>query len=250
METLDTTLNISQLISQHSGYGDILRQFRVDPRFTANLTLTEVCAIHGLNLQDVVNRLQSCDRERKFLDDKTLEGFDIPQLIGYILFTHHAYLEKELPHLADLLGEAIEIDGPAHPELLELLTPFKEFKESLEWHVKEEEKNLFPFFLLLVAPQHSPAMNLEGVENLTQLFKTEEKEIELDLERLREKTRKFHIPEGVSQAYKNLFYDLNRMEFELRRHMYVENKILFPKVLVREKEIMSRAEEPFHLARD
>ena len=242
METLDMTLTISQLTSQHPGYGDILRQYQVDPRFTANLTLTEVCAIHGLNLQDVVNQLQSRDRERKFLDDKTLEGFDIPQLIGYILFTHHAYLDKELPHLADLLGEAIEIDGPNHPELLEILGPFKEFRESTEWHMREEEKNLFPFFLLLVAPQQSPAMHLEGVENLTQLFKNEEREIELDLERVREKTRSYHVPEGVSQAYKNLFYDLNRMEFELRRHMYVENKILFPKVLNREKELLTRAE--------
>jgi len=238
MATLDMTLTISQLMEVHNSYGSILQKFRIDPRFTSQLTLTEVCAMHGLNLQDVANQLETCDREMRFLADEVLQSYDIPQLIGYILFTHHAYLEKELPRLSTLLGEAIETDGASHPQLLELLTPFKDFKESLVWHMREEEKNLFPFFLLLVAPQQSPAMDLESVENLTQLFKTEEGEIQMDLERLKEKTRGYHLPEGVGQATRSLYYDLSRMEFELRRHIHVENKILFPKVIAREMELI------------
>ncbi len=245
MGSLDITKTIAELNEQNSNFSLILQKYQIDSHFASNLTLTEVCAMHGLNLQDVLNQLETCDREIRFLNDKILEGYDIPQLIGYILFTHHAYLDKELPRLTDLLGQAIETDGPDHSELLDLLTPFKEFRESVEWHLREEEKNLFPFFLLLVAPQHSPAMDMESVHTLTQLFKSEEAEIQLDLERLKQKTRNYHVPEGVSQAYRTLFYDLSLMEYELRRHIYVENKILFPKVIERERELMGLVPDKF-----
>jgi regulator of cell morphogenesis and NO signaling len=108
----------------------------------------------------------------------------------------------------------------------------------------EAEKHLFPFFLLMVeGTSPSPPLDEEGIESLTHLFESTDEEIRLDLDQLRERTRSFHIPEGVGQAYRDLFHDLSRMEMELNRHVRVENQILFPKVLAAEKEMLKRETE-------
>jgi regulator of cell morphogenesis and NO signaling len=242
MFTIDLTKTISQLVWENPIFDPILQKYNIDSRFAANLLVTEVCTMRGLNLQEVVQDLEGSLRENKFLDEKVLAGYGIPELIGYILFTHHAYLEKELPRLEGLFGEAVLEDGAGHPELLELVPLFKDFKDSMLWHMQEEEKHLFPFFLLMVENNDSsPAMNEEGIQNLVRLFENEDEEIRLDLERLRDKTRNYHVPEGVGQAYRDLFHDLSRMEIELNRHVRVENQILFPKVIAAELELLRKA---------
>jgi regulator of cell morphogenesis and NO signaling len=198
----------------------------------------------GLNLADLTGELESADREAKYLEDKVLQGYGIPELIGYILFTHHAYMEKELPRLEELFGEAVLADGAEHPELLELVPLFKDFKDSILWHMKEEEKHLFPFFLLMLEGNSpSPALDEEGIQNLIHLFESEDEEIRLDLERLRNRTRHYHIPQGVGRAYRDLFHDLGLMEMELNRHVRVENQILFPKVLAAEVALLIKEKD-------
>ena len=241
MDHIDLTKTISQLVIDHPRFISIFQKFKIDIRYAANLLLAEACATHGLNLQEFIEELEGSLREGKFLDEKDLVGYGIPELIGYILFTHHAYMEKELPRLEELFGEAVIVDGVEHPELLEIVPVFKEFKESMLWHMREEEKHLFPFFLLMVeGPNPSPALDEEGIENLVHLFENEDEEIRLELERLRDKTRNYHIPEGVGQAYRDLFHDLSRMEIELNHHVRVENQILFPKVIAAEMEMLNR----------
>ncbi len=244
MNELDPTKTISQLVREHPQLALLFQKFKIDTRFAANLLVTEVCATHGINPQELVEELEGFLREGKFLDEKDLAGYGIPELVGYILFTHHAYLEKELPRLEELFGKAVSVDGADHPKLLEMAPLFKEFKESMLWHMREEEKHLFPFFLLMVGGSGpSPALDQEGIENLIHLFENEDEEIRMDLERLREKTRNYHIPEGVGQDYRDLFHDLTRMEFELNRHVRVENQILFPKVIAAELEMLRREEQ-------
>src|ERR1022692_4313178 len=131
MTSIDLTKTISQLIKEIPRSEAVFQKFNIDTRFAPNLLVTEICVMHGLSLQDLVRELEEIGRETKFLDEKILAGYGIPELIGYILFTHHAYLEKELPRLEELFGEAVLEDGAAHSELLELAPLFKDFKDSM-----------------------------------------------------------------------------------------------------------------------
>jgi len=237
MALFDPQKTLEELAADYPKIVPVLEKMGVHYSRTARLTLEDICAVHGFELDDLLKQLEIQSWEAFYLDEATLARYDIPELIGYILFTHHAFLEKELPRLEKLLTQAIQDDGPGNPVLLEILAPFRQFMEAIQWHMKEEEKHLFPFLLLLVAPNQSPALNPESVENLTHLFEFEDDEIRLDLEQLRKKTRDFHVPAGASEAFRELYEDLSRLEAELNRHMRVENGILFPKVIAAETRL-------------
>ena len=241
MASPDLNKTIAQLVEADPKLIGVLQKWNVDPHFAANLTLTEVCAVHGLNLQELLNRIETLDRDNKFLDDGILEGYNVPELVGYILYTHHAYMDRELPHLEILMGEALREDGARYPALETLVALFKDFKDSVEWHMREEENHLFPFFLSLASSREIPAHGFTTVEDFIQVFQTEEENIQDSLDHLRRMTHGFYVPPGAGQAFHDLFYALSRMEFEFHRHMHDENFVLLPKVLEVERRLSTGA---------
>jgi regulator of cell morphogenesis and NO signaling len=221
---------LQRLLRREPDLPPLLQRHGVDLRFTGGLTLTEVCAMHGLDLDDLTLELMDRKRDAHFLSQETLGTFNVTELVGYIMATHHAYLQKELGRLEELLAHSARLDGPRYPELLDLLGLFADFKSSLEWHMREEEKNLFPYFLdLTAAPLAQPPV-LEELEGLSELFRVEEGRVQADLEALRRTTHGYRVPSGASRPTRDLFHDLERMEGEIHRHIHDENYILYPKV--------------------
>jgi regulator of cell morphogenesis and NO signaling len=202
--------------------------------------------MHGLDLGVLVQELGDMDREAHFLPPEVLDGFNVAEVVGYILSTHHSFLYRELQRLEDLLGEAGRIDGTAFPLLLELLDPFLDFKKSLEWHMREEERNLFPYFLQLVEDPKTGFQNLDEIESLTRVFEAEEERVLVDLADIRKKTRGYLLPGTAGSSTRELFHDLARMEIELSRHIHDENQVLYPKV----RALCRKGEERyrFHLS--
>jgi len=233
---LDTTKTLAELVRENPEYLMVFDKLRLQYDFLQDVTLGEVLALRDMTSAEFLQKLEDCEREARFVDEDSLKAYDIPQLLGYIVFVHHGYLERELPRLEELLQAAIKTDGPVHPELLELVHLFRGFRETLEGHMKEEERHLFPFFLFLSSPAPSHRFTLGGVSHLIDAFEEGDEEVERYLELLRVKTREYHVPPDAGQATRDLFHKLSRMEFELRRHMQVENNLLFPKVTALERE--------------
>ena len=233
---LDTTKTLAQLVNENPEFLMVFEKLRFRYDLAQDITIGEALALRNLQMSDLMDCLEDCEREARFMDPKDLQVYDIPQLLGYIVFVHHGYMERELPRLEENLHEAIRKDGPDHPELMELAPLFRNFREVLELHMKEEERHLFPFFLFLASPSQSHRFSLGGVVRLIEAFEDGDEEIESHLEQIRLKTRNYHVPLGAGKATQDLFHHLSRMEFELRRHMNVENNILFPKVTALERE--------------
>lgn len=230
MTTHESPETLQELSRREPDLSTLLRRHGVDLRFAGDLTLTEVCAIHGLDLEDLTLELEDHKRDSHFLSQEILSGFNVTELVGYILATHHVFLQKELTRLEELLGEAVRLDGVHHPELLDLFDLFTDFKTSLEWHMREEERNLFPYFLDLTSLPRAEQPVLEELEGLSGLFQAEEGRVQADLEALRLKTHGYQAPSGTSRSTRDLFHDMARMESEIHRHIHDENYILYPKV--------------------
>lgn len=230
MTPQDVPETLQQLSRREPDLSTLLQRHGVDLRFAGDLTLTEVCAIHGLDLEDLTLELEDRRRDSHFLPQEILSHFNVTELVGYILATHHVFLQKELVRLEGLLGEAVRQDGVRHPELLELFGLFADFKTSLEWHMREEEKNLFPYFLDLTSASRAQQPVLEELEGLSKLFQAEEGRVQADLEALRLKTHGYTAPSGTGRSTRDLFHEMARMESEIHRHIHDENYILYPKV--------------------
>jgi iron-sulfur cluster repair protein YtfE (RIC family) len=229
MQILDLDQPLDELLRKAPEILLLLRRLEV-PEGT-DLTLGQAAGSVGLGPVDLARAWEELARELGRLDEEELKGFDIPELVGHIFFIHHHYLEKEIPRLEALLGRAILEDGEAHPELLELQHPLREFCEVTFFHMREEEGVLFPFFLFLALPENRASLSLGERENLVRIFEMENEQLHGALESLRSRTRNYHVPPDAGEAYRELGAALTRMEFELRRHARVENHLLLPKVL-------------------
>jgi iron-sulfur cluster repair protein YtfE (RIC family) len=68
----------------------------------------------------------------------------------------------------------------------------------------------------------------------------EDEQLLLDLDRVRERTRWYHVPLDAGASYRELLSGLRGLEIDLRRHMRVESRILYPKVVAFEAEMLNR----------
>jgi regulator of cell morphogenesis and NO signaling len=233
---------IDQLILENPGFGPLFDRLQLNFEIERDLTLGEVCFIHGWNHRDFLHQLEICSRETKMKNEAELAAYDIPQLIGYILFNHHDYAEKEFPRLERLLAEAVQ-EGEGHPGLLALREDFRRFQELFQLHMREEERYFFPFFLMLATDRNSPSLSSESLERLIQIMESEDAQTARGLDRLRERTRGYHVPAGAGTCYHQLMEGLKFLDAELERHSHVESRILFPKVAALEKERLDREGE-------
>lgn len=232
---------IDELIRENPRYRPVFDGLELNLEVERDLTLGEVCFIHGLNYRDVLHQLEASAREARLRDETDLAAYDIPQLIGYILFTHHDYAEKEFPRLERLLAEATQ-EGNGHPELLELQEEFGRFQEFFRLHMREEERYFFPFFLMLSTDRETPSLSGESMERLVGIMESEQKEIDQALSGIREKTRSYHAPRGAGPRTHRLMEGLKFLDAELLRHARVETHVLFPKVMALEAERRRRGE--------
>ena len=230
MTPIDLTKPINVLMEEHPEYLLAFGKLHFDYDLNQNLTLNEFCALRHLNAQDVISAMEDCNQWSHFSEERHLQDLDVPQLIGYVLFTHHAPLKNELPFLEQLLDEAVHVDGKGRPELKELSVYFKNFKQTLEEHMRVEEK-LFSILMLMSAQGSSVDFDWKQIESLTQVVHGEDEEIQNTLGELTRLTKDFQVPAGVMGAYRFLLRELSRMEFKFRRHVWVETSILYPKVM-------------------
>ena len=233
MTFIDPNKSVSEILEMNPQYVQVLDRFHVDYGFAGALSLTEACLQQGLDLQELLRQLRDAGREEAFRDDALLQSFEIPELVGYILSTHHDFLEKELPRLRDLFNQALRTRGEQHPELLGWLALFSRFQESMENHMKKQGKRLFPLFLL--AAGSPPKAGLPDLESQIRDSAKEEDRLRQDLVRLRRMTEGYQVPGDADRTLRDLVFDLETLETEVRRHLRVENDILFPKVLEKAK---------------
>jgi len=143
-------------------------------------------------------------------------------IVEFILTRFHEPLRRDLPVL---IASAREVETAAHGHALcptGLAVHLEQIRVAVESHLAKEEKILFP---LIVAGRGALAlmpirvMMSEHEDHLENLAKT------------RALTRDFALPADASQAWGELYRELQRLEDELNQHIALENNVLFPRVM-------------------
>lgn len=240
MAPIDFNQPLSSLIEKNPKYLSALYQEGLESEIALGLSLSDICYVRGISPYEIQSQLENGAYSSRILDENVLAEYDIPELVGYILFTHHDYMNKELPRLDRLLSYAVLMDGDNHPELFMLESLFHGFKESFLRHMREEERLLFPFYLLVGGHGTEAVLDAEGLEMLIGVVRYEDEEIHRDLNRIKEKARAYQVPEDAGEDYRKWMDDMRLLEIDLNRHIRVENRILFPKVIAAEARILNQ----------
>jgi regulator of cell morphogenesis and NO signaling len=146
--------------------------------------------------------------------------------IDDIVKTHHAYLKKELPELAELIQAPREKIGK-EIEWEHLAKAFLDLKQELQTHILKEEVMLFPSILHIeaaVRANEKPDLKRHDIRESLEQAEYEHDATEQFLEDIFDAVSKI----GRRPENKALFERLENLRKDLEEHIHKEENGFFP----------------------
>lgn len=211
----------------------VFEKYGIDYCCGGKRPLAEVCVEKGLSAERVQGDLDAALAGGTAVE-RDWETAPIPELIRHIFQTHHEYLRRELPAIQVRLDKVYRVYNQRYgPTLQGLPEVFGALRTELELHIRKEEMVLFPAVLandeaIRTGRPLAPSP-FGSVANPIRMMEAEHDVASGALERIREITSGFAVPAYACVTYRALMAGLAELDTDLRRHMYLENEVLFPR---------------------
>lgn len=209
---------VAEIVLEHSVCAPVFQQHRIDYCCQGDRSLTEAAQARGIEVRTLVEELEQAIRERQGGGGADPRELSSKALIDHIVATHHAYLRRALPFVETLSAKVARVHGDSNPKLVELKEVVSALREDLEPHLDMEEQRLFPSLL----SGEQPAIVRRELDTMHQ----EHLAVAGLLERMRDASEDFLLPEWACNSYRTLFGELEAMEGDILRHVHLENHVL------------------------
>jgi regulator of cell morphogenesis and NO signaling len=169
----------------------------------------------------------------------------LTELLEYIEQHHRQIMEKVLK-LQTLIEQAAELQKDEHSSTFASLERFYPvFKTKMENHFEKEEQILIPYIRQMDESNRNPDIKLElqpgGIKNpISQIEYDHDKIENVMFNELRTITGNYQLPENASDAFKALYDGLKDIETNISEHINLENKILFPRAIELELQLIHK----------
>jgi regulator of cell morphogenesis and NO signaling len=227
---MDANTNLGELVKARPELAGVFERLGLDFCCGGHRTLADACAERGLDAATVLKMIESMPREglrtanEQAANEPDVAGMNPTELVDHIESTHHEYLKRELPQIAELVTRVRGAHGKNHPELVELERTFGEFAAEIRAHLGKEEQVLFPAVRSFAA-SGQPTAALEGP---MRVMETEHDTAGAMLARMRDLTGDYTVPQDGCESYRALNGALADLERDTHRHIHKENNVLFP----------------------
>lgn len=224
-----TTRTVGEVVSADFRTVAVFEQFGIDFCGSGRRSLEDACRAAAANPDTVVRALDALPPAIETNDDVT--RWPVPRLIDFIVSTHHAYVRSAMPTIARRLAKLNEVYGSRHPELSRVAAYFDQVRRDLEQHMLKEEQVLFPYVRDLAECGESCGWTRSPfgtVENPIRMMEREHQEVGDAMRLIGELTLGYAQPEDGCTTYLIGMAELQRFERDLRRHVHLENNVLFP----------------------
>jgi regulator of cell morphogenesis and NO signaling len=218
---------------------EVFKKYGLDFCCGGKKTVKEACAEKGIDVTRVEQELQTADKNISTARALPYNEWSLDFLADYIVNTHHSYIKKTIPDLRVYALKVAGVHGNRHPELLAISQLADEVCEELSSHLMKEETILFPYIKQLVASKNSGTpvqnKNFNTIQNPINMMEHEHEVVGKNLDKMRQLSNNYSLPEDACASYSYLFKTLDEFENDLHIHIHLENNILFPKALTLEK---------------
>ena len=238
-------LPVADIVTKDYRTADIFRKHGISYCCAGKHPLQDACDMRGIDADEIKRELEKMTRKVSISPFIDFVDWDIGFLLDYILNVHHVYLDKALPSLQILLRDFVQNHGKKHPYLEELERQFNLLVRSLRSSMAKEEGEIFPYIRqVLHAHKHKEPYAGLFIRTLRKpveeaLFKGHEITANLILS-IRQLTQTYTSPENVCLNHKVIIAKLKELDNDLVQHIYLEESVLFPKVLQMEKELLDK----------
>lgn len=226
---LSKSTSVGAIVAQRPARACVLEQLGIDYCCGGKVSLEEACLKKKLDVEEVLEKLRDVEDKN---DERDWNKADLQELVDHIITDYHQPLRQELIRIKQLAEKVARVHGDTHPEMIEVLNVFDQFKAKLELHMQKEEMVLFPGIKAMEATGTPQIFGCGGgIEHPIEVMTLEHDEAGEALCTIRRLTNDFAPPADACGTFKVLLYSLAQIESEMHQHVHKENNILFPRAL-------------------
>lgn len=214
---------LAELVIEAPARAAVLDRIGLDFCCHGNRSLADACAAAGLDLDEVAAALDAVGDEAP----SGWAGGGRGELAAYVESTHHRYVHAEFESLEQLADKVRSVHGSHHPELDEVAPLVAEVVADFRPHLATEEEEVFPAIAALAPGTAAGAPLAARIDGLV----AEHTALGDKLDRLRELTGGYAVPDDGCASYQWLYERLAHLESDTHLHVHLENNVLFPAAL-------------------
>ncbi|MBL0739455.1 iron-sulfur cluster repair di-iron protein [Flavobacterium sp. GN10] len=229
---------IGEIVADDFKTAAIFTKFHIDFCCKGYRTIEEVCKKRDIEESVLIEHIEKA-RSSSANQSFDYKNWTADMIADYITKTHHRYVEEKSPVILEYLNKLCGVHGAIHPELHEIHTIFSKTYLDLTAHMKREELVVFPFIKKMKAA-HSKGTELEtppflSIETPIATLKDDHITEGQRFRRIAALTNNYTPPVDSCNTYKVAFLMLEEFDKDLKKHIHLENNILFPKAIELEK---------------
>jgi len=225
-------LSLAEVVTRDSRAAAVFERFGLDYCCQGRRTIDEASAARGVSATAVKTELAALG-EPAHQDANPAEWNELDLLTHFIITHHHEYVRQSTPAIVGWLQKLVSRHGGKHPELAQVQQCFLELCDDLLTHMIKEENVLFPYIDDLARASRnnapSPATPFGTISNPIRVMEADHQRAGDLMVRLRSLTHDYMAPDDACTTYRLCYAELARFEFDLHRHVHLENHVLFPR---------------------
>ena len=221
---------MSDLITAHPSLLSLLSRLGISLGF-GDRSLADVCEESGVDTAFFLLICNVYTFNNYVPSTAAILGTDMTGLVPYLEKSHKYYVEKRLPHIeCHLDAIAQKLNGRIGKVFISF---FKEYKEEVETHFMHEERDVFPHIRGLMAGKRDATYSIGE-------FIDTHSDIEGKLDDLLNIVFKYLPPQVDDDNVLDVVDDILRLSEDLKKHTFIEEKIMVPLVKHLENAILKK----------
>jgi len=221
---------LSDLITAHPSLLTLLTRLGISLGF-GDRSIADVCEQSGVDTSFFLLICNVYTFNNYVPSTATILGTDMMGLVPYLERSHKYYVDKRLPHIERHLDAiAQKLDGRIGQVFISF---FKEYKKEVVAHFVHEEKDVFPHILALLNGNQDTTYSIGE-------FLDSHSDIEGKLDDLLNIVFKYLPPQVDDENVLDVVYDILMLSEDLKKHTFIEEKIMVPLVKHLEKAVLNQ----------
>jgi regulator of cell morphogenesis and NO signaling len=239
-----STSLVTEIVAHDYRTADVFRKYGIEYCCGGRLPLETVCGMKGIEIAPLIDELTKVSRTLSLPSNLPFNEWNIDFLVDYIIHVHHNYLHRSLPGIRESLLHFLSGHEKKYPHYRELELHFTQLEKELLPHMRQEEEVIFPY-LRQVAHAYEGKDVFAGLlvktlrKPVSAIMEHDHEILTKDIRKFRELTSNYEPPPQACISHRVILFKLKELDNDLMQHIYLENKILFPRIIAMEKEVLN-----------
>jgi regulator of cell morphogenesis and NO signaling len=227
---LDATRGVGEWVAADYRLAGVFTRHGIDFCCGGGKPVERACAEKGITVEELL-------QEARIASEAPAVGEQYNQwapdfLADYIVNQFHTYTREMLDHIGRYSEKVAHAHGAHHPETIEIAARWQTLRGAMLAHLRDEEELLFPTIKQLAGkPAAAPALDAAKARELMAQMGDEHEEVGGILAELEQLSGGYALPDDACNTFRALYGFLPEFEAMTKKHIHLENNILFPKTL-------------------